>query len=119
MPLTILYAEDHRIVSEAVRDLLTEEGWGVELCADGNSAMNRIAGGFACDPLLFVNELPSVSGLERARYARNLLSYRHTPIVMLSASECRADALRAGADLFLRKPEDIAGLVDAVRSLTE
>jgi CheY-like chemotaxis protein len=119
MRLTILYAEDNRIVSEAVHDLLTEEGWSVDSCADGSAAMNRLAGGFAYDLLLLDNELPGASGLELARYARNLLSYRHTPIVMLSASDCRAEALRAGVDLFLRKPEGIAGLVDAVRKLTE
>ncbi|HEX8160313.1 MAG TPA: hypothetical protein VF538_00320 [Pyrinomonadaceae bacterium] len=99
--------------------MLTEEGRRVELRADGNSAMNRLVGGFACDLLLFVNELPGVSVLELARYAPNLLSYRHAPIVTPSASECHADAQSVGVDLFLRKPEDIAKLVDAVRSLTK
>jgi CheY-like chemotaxis protein len=62
--------------------------------------------------------LPGASGIEIARCARSLPRYRATPIIMLSATDCRADARRAGADLFLRKPEDIAGLVDAVRRLT-
>jgi CheY-like chemotaxis protein len=119
MSLTILYVEDNRLVAEAVRDLLEREGWRVELCADGNAAMNRIAGGFRYDLMLFDNELPGASGIELTRYARSLPNYRGTPIIMVSATECRAEAQGAGVDLFLSKPDDIAGLVDAVRRLTE
>ncbi|MDT7543595.1 MAG: hypothetical protein QOE33_3499 [Acidobacteriota bacterium] len=45
MSLTILFVEDNRLVSEAVRDLLESEGWRVESCADGNYAMKRIKDG--------------------------------------------------------------------------
>ena len=114
---TILYAEDNKLVSDAVRDLLAAESWRVEFCADGNSAMNRIAGGFAYDLLLFDNELPGASGLELTRYARSLPRYRNTPIVMLSAGAQEAEARRAGADEFLRKPEDVSRLVEVVRLL--
>ena len=119
MRLTILYAEDSKLVADAVSGLLELKGYTVEVCADGHAAMNKLAGGFAYDLLLFDNELPGVSGLELTRYARSLPRYRRTPIIMLSATDCHADARRAGADLFLRKPDDIAGLVAAVRSLTE
>jgi two-component system chemotaxis response regulator CheY len=117
MPLTILFVEDHQLVGQAVRDLLECEGWRVEVCADGNAAMNKLAGGFRCDLLLFDNDLPGASGIELTRYARSLASYRSTPIIMVSASDCQADARRAGVDLFLRKPDDIHALVEAVRRL--
>jgi CheY-like chemotaxis protein len=117
--LTILLVEDNKIVADAVRDLLTAEGWRVEVCSDGNSGMNKLAGGFSYNLLLFDNELPGVSGLELTRYARHLARYRHTPIMMLSASDCGADARRAGADLFLSKPDAINALIEAVRRLTE
>jgi CheY-like chemotaxis protein len=119
MPLTILYVEDNRLVAEAARDLLESEGWRVELYTDGNSAMNRLAGGVRYDLLLFDNDLPGVSGMELTRYARTLPTYRRTPVIMLSADECEAAARRAGADLFLRKPDDIDALVGAVRQLIE
>src|SRR4051794_4276630 len=118
MSLTILYVEDHRLVAQAVRDLLEAEGWSVEWCADGNRAMNRLAGGVAYDLLLFDHDLPGASGLELTRYARRLPRYRRTPIIMVSAADCGADARRAGVDLFLSKPEGIAGLVDAVKRIT-
>jgi CheY-like chemotaxis protein len=119
MSLTILYAEDNKLVSDAVRDLLEAEGWRVELYANGNAAMNRIAGGVRYDLLLFDNELPGATGLELTRYARSLPRYRTTPIIMVSAADCRPDALNAGADLFLRKPDDVHALVGAVRRLTK
>ncbi|HVG29299.1 MAG TPA: response regulator [Pyrinomonadaceae bacterium] len=119
MSLTILYAEDNRLVSEAVRDLLESEGWRVELCDNGNAAMNKLAGGIAYNLLLFDNDLPGASGIELTRYARSLSSYKHTPIIMVSATDCAADAQSAGVDLFLRKPDDIHALTEAVRRLIE
>ena len=117
MPLTILYVEDNHLVAEAVRDLLENEGWSVELHADGESAISRMAGAAPYDLLLFDDELPGVSGLELVSCARDLPRYRMTPIILLSAGGHEAEARRAGADLFLRKPEDIGALVEAVRRL--
>jgi two-component system chemotaxis response regulator CheY len=119
MPLTILYVEDNKLVSEAVCDLLECEGWTVELCADGNRALNRLAGGVRYDLLLLDNDLPGASGIELVRYARTLHYYRSTPIIMLSADERESEARGAGADLFLRKPDDIPALADVVRRLIE
>jgi two-component system chemotaxis response regulator CheY len=119
MSLTILYVEDHKLVADAVRDLLGSEGWRVVLCSDGNTAMNKLAGGFRCDLLLFDNDLPGASGIELTRYARSLPRYRTTPIIMISATDCRADARLAGVYLFLRKPDDIHALVEAVRKQIE
>ncbi|HVG28334.1 MAG TPA: response regulator, partial [Pyrinomonadaceae bacterium] len=111
--------EDNRLVSDAVRDLLEAEGWRVELCADGNSALNRLAGGFSYDLLLFDNEVPGATGVELTRYARSLPRYRTTPVIMVSATACGAEARGAGADLFLSKPDDVHALIEAVRRLTE
>jgi CheY-like chemotaxis protein len=116
---TILYVEDNKLVAEAVRDLLEGEGWSVESCSDGNAALNRLAGGIAYDLLLLDNDLPGVSGLELARYARNLHPYRTTPIIMLSAGDHERDARRAGADEFLLKPEGVSRLVEVVGRLLD
>jgi DNA-binding response OmpR family regulator len=119
MRLTILHVEDSRLVANAVRDTLEAEGWRVELCMDGNAALNELAGEVIYDLLLLDNGLPHVSGLELARYARGLRRYRRTPIIMLSASDCAAEAKRAGVDLFLKKPEGIWMLVESVKRLLD
>jgi two-component system chemotaxis response regulator CheY len=115
--LTILYVEDNLLVAANVKEALEAEGWRVEVCADGNAALNKLAGAIRCDLLLLDNGLPFVSGLELALYARRLPRYRHTPIIMLSADDLQDAARGAGVDLFLKKPDEIEGLIDAVRRL--
>jgi CheY-like chemotaxis protein len=114
---TILYAEDDHQLRLAVTEILEAEGWSVAPCPDGNVAMNRLAGGVAYDLLLFDHDLPGASGLELTRYARSLPRRRSAPIVMLSAGAHEGEARRAGADEFLRKPEDVSRLVEVVATL--
>ena len=115
--VSILHVEDNQTVAAAVRDTLAEEGWTVRHCADGAEARREIESDAAYDLLLLDNELPGASGIELARRARSLPRRRQTPIIMFSASDCEADARRAGVDAFLRKPKDIARLVETVTRL--
>jgi CheY-like chemotaxis protein/tetratricopeptide (TPR) repeat protein len=113
----ILLVEDNPAVAVAVRDTLEDEGWAVRTCADGVEARREIASEAHYDLLLLDNELPGASGIELVRRARSLPRRRRTPIIMLSASDCEADARRAGADVFLRKPRDITLLAGTVARL--
>jgi two-component system, OmpR family, phosphate regulon response regulator PhoB len=119
MSLTILHVEDHEIVAEAVRDALEAEGWQVVTCSDGAAALNKLAGGARFDLLLTDNHLPDVDGLELVRYTRQLSHLAGMPVVMLSAVDCEAEALRAGVDVFLRKPEGMNELVGTVARLLD
>ena len=113
----ILYVEDNKYVADAVKETLEGEGWRVETCADGSVALLLIKSARRYDLLILDNELPNVSGLELARRARELPHRKGTPIIMLSASECVRDALLAGADTFLRKPQDIGKIVETAARL--
>jgi two-component system chemotaxis response regulator CheY len=115
--VVILHVEDSRQLAEAVKETLAEEGWTVETCSDGVEALHQLAGEMHYDLLLFDNELPGASGIELVRRARGLSHRRKTPIIMFSASDCEANARRAGVDAFLRKPQDIARLVETVARL--
>ena|SRR5438270_12313670 len=117
MPLTILYAEDDNTIRLAVKETLEHEGWQVEACADGLSALARLAGGESYSLLLFDNQLPGVDGIELTRRARALVHRRSTPVVIVSASEVEAEAMAAGADVFLRKPQDIGRVAEEVARL--
>ncbi|HEX8162425.1 MAG TPA: response regulator [Pyrinomonadaceae bacterium] len=114
---TILYAEDNLFLCQAVTELLRDEGWSVEVCANGCAAMSRLACGARYDLLLLDDDLPGVTGIEIARYARGLRPYARTPIVMLSAGDHHYEALRVGADEFLHKPDDVMRLVEVVGRL--
>ena len=115
--VVILHVEDNRQLAVAVKETLEEEGWTVETCADGVEALHQLAGETHYDLLMFDNELPGASGIELIRRARGLSHRRQTPIIMFSASDCEANARRAGVDAFLRKPQDIGRLVETVARL--
>ena len=115
--VTILHVEDSKAVSDAVRDTLESEGWAVEVCADGGNALDKLAGGAHYDLLLIDHDLPGASGVEIALYARSVAHRRQTPILMFSASDCEAAAREAGADAFLRKPEDFPIVVETAARL--
>jgi DNA-binding response OmpR family regulator len=117
MALTILYVEDDRLISAAVAELLTCEGWRVETCADGLAALARLEGDARYDLIMLDNELPHVNGVELARRARATAHRGRTPIIMLSASDVGAEAREAGVDLFLRKPQDVGLIAGAVEAL--
>ena len=113
----ILLVEDHKIVAEAVKETLEEEGWHVTLCCDGAVAVTKLASDTNYSRLLCDNHLPNVNGLEVVRYARMLPHRKQMPIIMISASECGQAARRAGADAFIRKPEGIGQIVETVARL--
>jgi CheY-like chemotaxis protein len=116
-PITILHAEDDKLIGDAVKDVLEEQGWAVEVCREGSAAMNRMSGGAHYDLLLLDNDLPGVTGMELARYARSLPHLRQTPIVMLSAGDSEAEARGAGVDAFLRKPGGVSVIVETLSRL--
>jgi CheY-like chemotaxis protein len=121
MPLTILYAEDHAAVRLAVKETLERAGWRVVVCSDAASGRREIEGGTPFDVLILDNRLSdapgAATGMELARLARSLPHRRRTPIVMLSASYVEGEARAAGADVFLRKPQDVSLLVGTIKEL--
>jgi len=117
MSLTILYAEDSLLVSSTVKDTFECEGWSVEVCANGGAALERIMGRTHYDLFLVDYDLPDVNGVEIIRKIKSLPHRQHIPVVMFTASRFRSEAERAGADLFLRKPDDMSRLVESVAGL--
>lgn len=118
MSLTILYVEDYEPVRQSVKETLELEGWRVKVCADGLDALSLIESGAHYDLLLLDNDLPGMSGIELVRRARTLPHRKQTPIIMVSASEAGREARRAGAQLFLKKPEGLRTLVESIKLLT-
>lgn len=116
-PVSILFVEDNRVVADAIRDTLEFEGWRVEACHDGTSALARVEGADHFDLFLLDEDLPGMSGLEITRLARGLAHRSATPIVVISATDCKAAARAAGADTFLRKPQDVLAIVPTITRL--
>lgn len=118
-PVTILFVEDNMLVADAIRDTLEFEGWHVESCPDGGSALRKVEGDDHFDLILLDDDLPGVSGLELTNRARGLLHRQSTPIIIISASNCQTAARDAGANAFLKKPQDILALVPTITHLLD
>jgi CheY-like chemotaxis protein len=100
-----------------VRMTLDGEGWTVESCGDGAAALERLQSGARYDVLIFDNNLPNTNGMELIRRTRALVHRQQTPIIMLSGDEVEMQTRRAGANAFLRKPEDVPVIAETVARL--
>jgi len=116
-PFTILFVEDNDVVLRVVKKTLELEGWRVEVYEDGVAALRGLEGEGQYDLIIADDDLPGASGLELIRRARALPHRRETPIIMFSSRPDREEALGAGADEFLQKPEGIYAVRETVALL--
>jgi DNA-binding response OmpR family regulator len=116
-PVVILYVEENRMLLQTVCDVLEFAGWYVKRCSDSFYARALLEQEEHFDLLLLDHELRGMSGTELARRARRLPHRQETPIILISLEDCREEARRAGADAFLRKPNNLIELVDTIRRL--
>jgi CheY-like chemotaxis protein len=115
--VSVLHVEDEPTVADPVRVTLEDEGWRVETCGDGLSALERLSSGARYDVLIVDNQLPGIDGMELIRRTRAMAHRQQTPIIMLSASDVEAQAKRAGANEFLRKPDDMPLIAETIARL--
>jgi chemotaxis protein histidine kinase CheA len=117
----LLLVDDSRVTREMERRILEDAGFGVEVAADGDEALRRLAAEpFDC--LVTDIEMPHLDGYELTAQLRQMERFAHLPIVVVStreSSEDRLRGLRAGADAYLTKQSLVASdLVETVRRLT-
>jgi CheY-like chemotaxis protein len=115
--IRILHVEDNEPVAGMVKETLESEGWQVEACADGSEARERITSDAHYDLLLLDYDVPGLNGIELLQRARALTHRREIPVIVLSGTAVEEEVLQAGADAFLRKPEDISSVVEAIAQL--
>jgi CheY-like chemotaxis protein len=118
-PAIILYVEQNRTLLQTVRDVLEFAGWHVKPCSDEGYAVAYVESGQHFDLLLIDNELRGLSGLRLTERARRRPHRKSTPIVLISLEDIADEARRAGADAFLRKPNNLIELVDTIRRLLD
>jgi DNA-binding response OmpR family regulator len=119
MPGRIMIVEDEPHIVESLTFLLTREGYEVEAIADGDRALEALAGSL---PRVLVLDamLPGTDGFAILRRLRGEARSARLPILMLTAKGQRRDrevAESLGADRFLAKPFSNAELIEAVREL--
>ena len=116
-PAVILYVEDNMMLWQTVRDVLEFAGWYIRRYEAGYGYA-YIESREHFDLLLIDRDLRTVpDGLTLVRRARQLPHRRKTPIILISLADCEREAREAGADAFLRKPNNLIELVDTIRRL--
>ena len=113
---TVLVVEDETAISDVVRLGLRYEGFTVEVCSDGPSAV-RAAERLRPDAVVLDWMLPGMDGLE---VLKRLRAFGHPGVVMLTARDALADrvaGLEAGADDYLVKPFQFEELVARLRAV--
>ena len=117
----IIIAEDNSDTRAMVKWLLEQEGYRVETAPDGVAALNMILQKTSDLPDLIVTDIqmPNLSGIDLIKRIRQNNPTAQTPVVAMSAygREELERATAAGADVILRKPEDLPKLAATVRNL--
>lgn len=117
MPCTVLVADDEPLTAEMLAIMLSFRGYHVVCAFSGDEALER-AREIKPDLLLLDVIMPGREGLEVTRLLRDDAELCTRPVVLFSsADEEEIEWREAGADLFLRKPLDIAALPDVVGRL--
>ena len=116
--MRILLVEDDRLLGEAVRDGLRQEGYVVDWVRNGGAALAALSTS-SFSALVLDLGLPDSDGLALLRRLRQ--SGQATPVVIVTARDRVSDrigGLDAGADDYLIKPFDIDELGARLRAIT-
>ena len=114
--MKILVVDDEKLLVKGIKFNLENEGYDVDVCYDGATAVQMAAqGGY--DLIILDLMMPGLDGLEACQRIRQTST---VPIIMLTAKSEDADKLmgfECGADDYVTKPFNILELKARVRAL--
>ena len=117
----VLLIEDETNIIEAIRFLLSREGWQVDTHSDGATAVETVRA-TRPDLLMLDYMLPGKNGMDILKELRADPDFARLPILMLTArgqSRDRDEAERAGVSRFMTKPFSNVEVLTAVRDLVQ
>lgn len=115
--MRVLIVEDEKSILNVLAKRLAQEGYSVDMAADGEEALGYIEMG-SYDCIVMDIMLPIQDGLTVLRQMRQ--KHNHTPVLLLTAKDGIGDkviGLDAGADDYLVKPFVYDELSARVRAL--
>jgi two-component system, OmpR family, response regulator QseB len=113
----LLLAEDDPDLVDMLAELLSEEGYEVDVARDGQAALHQALNG-RHDVVVLDRGLPHLDGLSVLGRLRS--AGWSIPVLVLSAfgtPQDRVDGLDAGAEDYLTKPFDVEELLARLRAL--
>jgi two-component system OmpR family response regulator len=115
----VLLIEDEPNIAEAIRFILSRDGWKVSTMTDGIGAAEAVRAA-RHDLVILDLMLPGCSGLEVLEAIRADPATEAVPVLMLTAKgqgRDREAAERAGVSRFMTKPFSNAEILASVREL--
>lgn len=115
----VLLIEDEPNIIEAIRFILSRDGWRVQVHSDGTTAVATIAASKP-DVLVLDVMLPGKSGFDIMQELRAMPEMAALPVLMLTAKGQTRDrelAERYGVNRFMTKPFANAEVLQAVNAL--
>ncbi len=115
--MRLLIIEDNKVLAQSLRQGFREEGFAVDIVADGEEGV-WYAESNPYDVIVLDLTLPKLDGLELLRYIRKRGIASHVIcLTARGATEDKVRALNLGADDYLAKPFAFEELLARVRSL--
>lgn len=122
-PLRILIAEDNKVNQQILAGILEHAGHQTYVAETGEKALDMLTESLhELDMLIVDMNMPDYSGTEVVRAMRYFDTQIHLPVIMLTADatpEAQKRSLDAGADVFLTKPINSRGLLEAIAKLAK
>ena len=121
MTRRVLLIEDEPNIIEAVRFILSRDGWHVDTHSDGKTAVAAVASRRP-DLVILDVMLPNRSGFDILEDLRASDATASLPVLMLTARGQKKDretAERLGANSFMTKPFSNSEVLEEVRKLAE
>ena len=117
----VLLIEDEPNIIEAIRFILSRDGWVVHTHSDGTTAFDKIAEKQP-DVIILDVMLPGRSGFDILHDVRSVSDRPDVPVLMLTAKGQSKDRTRAeelGVSKFMSKPFSNTDVLAAVRELAD
>lgn len=115
----ILVVDDDPDILSVIEILLVSHGFEVSATSKGDEVISKL-NSFNPDLLLMDVLLSGQDGRNICKKIKKELSFKHLPIIMISAHPAAAGAIEEyGADEFISKPFDIKNLIDKINMYLE
>jgi DNA-binding response OmpR family regulator len=116
-----MVVDDDRLLLEHLELILTEAGYSVTVCQDGEAALYLLPS-LNLDVIILDSVMPGMDGPEVLRHLKSDKRSASIPVMMLTAKTGRdsvEQAVKLGAQDYLAKPVDPAKLRDRLTRLLE
>ncbi|HET7838768.1 MAG TPA: response regulator [Rectinemataceae bacterium] len=122
MPKKILIVDDSAAIRQSISFILQQEGYETVEATDGLEALGLLEGGPALDLIITDVNMPNLDGIGFIRKARELPSFKFTPILVLTTESQGSkmnEGKEAGATGWIVKPFNADKLLGIVKKVAE